>query len=194
LPPGPRRIASRVCPDLISDRHNDPTALWSSGSALGYLAGEIETGIALADHAVVLNPNLAWAWNVGGWLRIYLGEHEEAIERFERAIRLSPLDFTFRAYNGIGWAHLFAGRYEQAASWAGKALLNRPHWAPGAREAAVAYALSGNIAGAKEAMAQLLALDPGLRLSTIGRVAAPWRRAEDRALYLEGLRKAGLPE
>lgn len=173
---------------------DDPTALWSSGSALGYLAGEIETGIALADHAVVLNPNLAWAWYIGGWLRVYLGEHEEAIERFERAIRLSPLDFTIHAYNGIGWAHLFAGRYEQAASWARKALLNRPHGAPAAREAAVAYALSGNIAGAKEAMAQLLALDPGLRLSTIGRVAAPWRRAEDRALYLEGLRKAGLPE
>jgi hypothetical protein len=31
LPPGPRRIASRICPDLISDRHN---ANWSMAKTL----------------------------------------------------------------------------------------------------------------------------------------------------------------
>jgi hypothetical protein len=43
-------------------------------------------------------------------------------------------------------------------------------------------------------MASLREVDPGLRLSNLDRVAPPPRRAEDRARFIEGLRKAGLPE
>src|SRR5262249_40254498 len=35
---------------------------------------------------------LAAAWSASGWVRIFLGEPANAIERFERAMRLSPLD------------------------------------------------------------------------------------------------------
>jgi hypothetical protein len=37
------------------------------------------------------------------------------------------------------------------------------------------------------------AIDPELRLSN-PRLGSLWRRPEDRALYIEGLRRAGLPE
>ena len=36
----------------------------------------LESGIAYVDRAIVLNPNLALAWSVSGWLRMYLGEHD----------------------------------------------------------------------------------------------------------------------
>src|SRR5262249_17940849 len=42
---------------------DDPTALWSSGLALAYLAGELETGAAHIERALALNPNSAAAWN-----------------------------------------------------------------------------------------------------------------------------------
>ena len=52
-----------------------------------------------------LNPNLAAAWNFSGWIRIMLGEHQSAIERFERALRLSPRDPTvFHMRAGIAYA------------------------------------------------------------------------------------------
>ena len=54
--------------------------------------GDVDGGIALIDRALVLNPNLAAAWFLGGFLRIWHGEPDEAIERFARAMRLSPLD------------------------------------------------------------------------------------------------------
>jgi tetratricopeptide (TPR) repeat protein len=174
---------------------DDPTALWSSGISLGYLAGELETGADYVDRAIVLNPNLAMAWCESGWLRVYLGQHADAIERFERAMRLSPLDhFANFTYAGMASAHIFAGRYEEATSWARKAIHEQPHWATSVRAAVIAYALSDRIAEAREARARLHEIDPALRLGNLERVAPPLRRPDDLTRYIEGLRKAGLPE
>jgi adenylate cyclase len=72
--------------------NEDSVALTQAGHALAFVAGEIDEGATLLDRAIVLNPNLALAWHQGGWTKIYLGEPEQAIERFSRAMRLSPLD------------------------------------------------------------------------------------------------------
>jgi adenylate cyclase len=174
---------------------DDPIALWSGGSSLAYLAGEAETGAAHVDRAILLNPNSAPAWTASGWVRVYLGEPAKAIQHFERSMRLSPLDpFTYSCCGGIAFAHVFAGHYDEAACWAARAGHELPNWAPSLRAAAIAYALSDRVAEAREAMARLREIDPTLRLSNLERVAAPLRRAEDRARLIEGLRKAGLPE
>jgi TolB-like protein len=174
---------------------DDPTALWSSGISLARLADEFETGAAHIERALALNPNLAAAWSASGWVRIYLGEPAAAIGRFERAMRLSPLDpLAYVACGGVGWAHLFAGHYDEAASWARKASQEQPNWATALRVAAIAYALSDRIVEAREAMARMLEIDPGLRLGNLARATPPFRRPEDLARWTEGLRKAGLPE
>jgi adenylate cyclase len=113
---------------------DDPTALWSSGGSLARLAGEVETGTAHIDRALVLNPNLAAAWSASGWSRIFLGEPADAIEHFARAMRLSPLDpLAYFAYTGMGFARLFGGHYDEAASWARKASHEQPNAGAGAR-------------------------------------------------------------
>src|SRR5271169_2056131 len=145
---------------------DDPTALWSSGHSLAYLAGEVETGVAHIDRAIALNPNLASAWSSSGWLRIYLGEPEDAIERLERSMRLSPLDpFAYFGCAGMALAHLLADRYDEAVSWAVKARNEQPNWATSLRIAAIAYALWDRMVEAREAMARLRGIDPNLRLS-----------------------------
>jgi adenylate cyclase len=175
--------------------NDDPTALWSSGHSLAYLAGEVETGVAHIDRAIVLNPNLASAWSSSGWLSTYLGEPEDAIERLERSMRLSPLDpFAYFGHAGMALAHILAYRYDNAVSWAAKAMNEQPEWATSFRLAAIAYALWDRMVEAREAMARLRAIDPTLRLSNLKRVAPPLRRPEDRDRFIEGLRLAGLPE
>ena len=78
-----------------------------------HLAGDLDGGIALLDRALVLNPNLAAAWFLGGFLRIWHGEPDGAIEHFARAMRLSPLDpEMYRMQAGMAMAHLFAGRFD----------------------------------------------------------------------------------
>jgi TolB-like protein len=192
-----REIAEgvRLARRAVAVGKDDPTALWSGGHSLAYLAAEVETGAAYIDRAIVLNPNLAAAWSVSGWLRIYLGEPASAIERLERSRRLSPLDpIAYMGYAGMALAHLLADRYDEAVSWAAKARNEQPNWATSLRVAAIAYALSDRIVEAREAMARLREIDPTLRLSNLESVAPPLRRPEDRARFTDGLRRAGLPE
>ena len=69
---------------------DDAVALAWGGFALAYVVHDVEVGAALIDRALQLNPNLAEAWHFSGWVRIYLGEPEVAIEHLAHAMRLSP--------------------------------------------------------------------------------------------------------
>ena len=144
--------------------------------------------------ALAIDPNLAWAWTNSGWTRAFLGEPDRAIEHLERALRLSPLDpLIFRAYLGIGFAHVLAGRYDDGLAWSQRALQQRPNYLTAMRDVAVGHALAGRLPEAQKAIAQLREADPTLRIASL----ADWfplRRDEDRTKYEEALRKAGLPE
>ena len=173
---------------------DDAVALAAGGFALAYNGGDIDDGGAMTDQALVLNPNLATAWLLSGRVKQILGEYEMAIEHCARAMRLSPLDpLVFVAHGVIAGAHLFVGRYDEASSWAEKALRERPNFVAAARVAAASHALAGRPEQAQKAMARLRQLDPALRVSNLRDVVA-LRRPEDMARYAEGLRKAGLPE
>jgi TolB-like protein/class 3 adenylate cyclase len=173
---------------------DDAAALCWGGFALAYVAYELDDGIAYVARALVLNPNLAAAWYVSAWLRVYIGEPEDAIERLARAIRLSPLDpFIFRMHAGIAYAHFFAGRYDDASSWAEKAVRARPTWLTAVRGAAASHALAGRLDEAHKYMARMRELDPALCISNL-KDLLPLRRVEDFAKWAEALRKAGLPE
>jgi tetratricopeptide (TPR) repeat protein len=173
---------------------DDASALAASGWALAYVARDLEAGAGLIDRALVLNSNLAEAWSFGGWAKIWLGEPEAALERFARAMRLSPLDprvVTARA--GIVQAHFLLGHYDEAVSWAAIALRDDPDHQPSLRIGAASNAMAGRLEQAHEAVARLLQLHPALRISNLKDVLGPYQRT-DLSRYEEGLRKAGLPE
>ena len=172
----------------------DAVALARSGHALGYLGGDLHGGIALLDKALVLNPNLATARFLGGFLRLWDGQTEAAIEHLEHAMRLSPLDpELYRMQAGMAVAHLFAGRHDEASSWAEKAYRELPSFLLAVAVLAASHALAGRIAEARRAMDDVRRLDPGLRLSRVGDWL-PIHRPENLATFVDGLRKAGLPE
>ena len=68
---GPQEIAegARLARRAVELGRDDAVALTRSGSALGHLAGDLDGGIALIDRALVLDPNLASAWFLGGFLQ-----------------------------------------------------------------------------------------------------------------------------
>jgi tetratricopeptide (TPR) repeat protein len=121
-------------------------------------------------------------------------EPEAAIERFARAMRLSPLDPSLRTPSGTAHAHFFLGRYDEAASWAAMALQDNADYQPGLRIAAASNSMAGRPEQAHKAVARLRLLNPTLRVSTLKDVLGPFRQAEDLLRYEEGLRGAGLPE
>ncbi|MDB5634570.1 MAG: CadC-family transcriptional regulator [Tardiphaga sp.] len=184
---------ARMARRAVELGRDDAVALTRSGHALAHLAGELDGGIALLDRALVLNPNLAAAWFLGGFLRVWHGEPDGAIEHFARAMRLSPLDpELYRMQAGMAVAHLFAGRFDQASSWAEKASRDLPSFLMVVGIIAASHALAGRTAEGRRAMDHLRELDPTLRVSHL-RDWLPIHRPEDLATFAEGLRKAGLP-
>ncbi|MGH6802111.1 MAG: tetratricopeptide repeat protein, partial [Methyloceanibacter sp.] len=187
--------AARMARRAVEVGKDDAIALSYGGFVLAYVVGDLDDGAAFVDRALALNSNLAAGWGASGWMKLCFGEPDTAIEHAARAMRLSPLDpriYAWQAYTAH--AHFFAGRYDEAASWAARSLRSEPNFLSTMRTFAASHALAGRLDEAQKALTRLRQLDPALRISNLEDVMLPLRRAEDRLRYVEGLRKAGLPE
>jgi tetratricopeptide (TPR) repeat protein len=159
------------------------------------VAGDEEGGVDAIERAIVLNPNLAWAWLFSGWAKIRRGEFEAAIERVTRAMRLSPNDpHVFSMQIAMAAAHFGAERYAEALAWAERAMSHREDLMQAMLTATASAALIGETAKSTKLLERLRAANPALRLTNLNDYRLPLR--EDRASKQmeNGLRKAGLPE
>jgi len=173
---------------------DDPSALAWAGHALAYLARDYDAGLAAADRALALAPNSALVLLTSGWLRVYVSESETAIPCIERAMRLSPVDpAMFYMHTALSLAYFVGGRYAEAVEWARRAVRERPTYLAGNRLLATSLARLGRTEEAAEAMRVLLAIVPGYTVSKAALHLA-LRDAPVRAIFLDGLRLAGLPE
>jgi len=185
------RLARRAA-ELGKD---DAAVLSLAGWALAFVVNDIDTAAAMADHAISLNPNLAVAWVAGAWVKVYLCEPDAAIERVAHAMRLSPLDPRLSNMQCvIAWAHFIACRHDEAAQWAGRALLGLPNYAGALRVAVAAHALADRLDAARAVLARLCEVDPTFRVSNFDDRMFFIRQPEVRARFVDGLRRAGLPE
>ena len=185
-----RRLAQCVT-DIGRD---DALALCCTGFSLFRVCEEYDTGAALVDQSLLINPNLAAGWTNRGAIRLFLGQHEAAIEQLGRALRLNPLDpETYWSEGPMAYAYLLLGRYDEALNWAAKALSHQPGWAVAIRASIAANVLAGNIEEARRVMVSMRQHDPGEGVSKL-RGYLPYHRPEDIERIVEALRLAGLPE
>jgi hypothetical protein len=98
-----------------------------------------------------------------------------------------------RMQAGMALAHLLAGRFDTASSWAEKSFRNLPTFLLAVSIIATSHALAGRMDEARRAMEHLRGLDPALRVSNL-KLWMPFDRPEHLSLFADGLRKAGLPE
>jgi tetratricopeptide (TPR) repeat protein len=173
--------------------HDDPVVLCMAAWAQAIIVRDLDAASGLVERALALNPNLAMACQFSGWIHLWLGKPDIAIEHFTRAFRLSPLDILMpRMRTGAAHAYFMEGRYDEAMSLACKAIQD---WraSPSYRIAAASAALGGHLEEARKFANLLLKLDPNRRMSNLDEVLGPYRRREDIERYKEGLRLAGLP-
>src|SRR3974390_2450652 len=173
---------------------DDANSLSRAGQTLGFVAGELDAGVVLIDRALTINPNLATTWFNSGFIRVWPGGPDLAIEHLRRAMPLGPLDpLIFGMQTATAFAHFCAGRNDEALAWAEKALRTKPNFNGTNAIAAASYAFAGQKREAREAAAHLLQIDPSFRISKI-RDYFPFRREQDLARCADGLRNAGVPE
>jgi TolB-like protein/DNA-binding winged helix-turn-helix (wHTH) protein len=154
-------------------------------------------GDALAEleTAVDLNPCLAVSYCGLGDSLTYEGRISEAIPYFQRAIDLSPYDplrWAFYSYRAL--AHIFAREFELAADWAKRAtrVPNAHYWAFAHRVSAL-----GHLRWSEElrrASDELLQRKPDFSCSFAQRRLFYIKNPDQLRLYVEGLRRAGIPD
>ncbi|WLA98310.1 tetratricopeptide repeat protein [Bradyrhizobium elkanii] len=185
-----REEAVRLARLALRIDDGDPDTLSRIAVILAGTVGDSEAEIEMADRAVALNPNSWRTWNNRGWVYVLAGLPEEAMRSFERAIRMSPVDpLLHMTFIGIGNALMRLRRLDEAIVAFKKALRHNPSFMPAYRGLASAFAQLGRDAEAHEAAARVLEIDPAFTVSAwIAQVP------NHSKLFVEGLRKAGLPE
>jgi adenylate cyclase len=162
----------------------DANVLSNVAHVLGYFEPDIDPAITLIDRALDLNPSFAFGWSQSGWLRLWVGQTDLAIEHFGRALRLNPLHKAPATF-GIAVGHFFARRLDKAAAMLLLSLQEHPNWAPCLRFLASCYAHLGRQGDAQAIVEKLRRITTDLIPS-----AEHWRIREDREFYLDGLRLA----
>jgi len=165
---------------------DDPDVLALAGFALGHFGEDINVALGLIDRALAINPGFARGWFLSGVGRLLAGQPDLAIEHFERSVRLNPRD-RGRISSGIGMggAHLFSRRFEDAARILLTSLQQAPDVPIGYRFLAACLAHMGRLDEARETVKRLREITPIVIPSVV-----PYRNPEHRELFLSGLRLA----
>jgi adenylate cyclase len=188
-----RKEAVRLSRLALSLDDSDPDTLATVSVISAVMVGDCENAIEMADRAVALNPNSAFAWHARGVVYKFAGLPEEAVRSHERSIRMSPADpAQHLQFNEMGFALIELRRFDEAVVAAKKALRQPPSFQAAYRCLASASAHLGRDAEAREAAARLLELDPTFTISVW--IARAGQALSKSKLLIEGLRKAGLPE
>jgi adenylate cyclase len=183
-----RSLAERAA-EMSGD---DPVILAVLGAVHTFVRNH-GTARLLLERAVAIDPNAAWAWSRLGWLENYGDQPQKAIENFERALRLSPIDpMNFNNYVGIGSAHEVAQEYDKAAAFYRRALEERPNASWIYRNLTSSLSGAGRIEEAKQAFAEMLRHYPDLTVSKFKQAMVFSGATMDR--MAENLRKLGLPD
>jgi tetratricopeptide (TPR) repeat protein len=104
----------------------DAEVLATSGFVLGYFGEDIEAAISLIDRSLELNPSYARGWIRSGWVRLWAGRPDLAIEHFQTAMRLNPRELTPHNLLAIGVAYFFIRDFEQAKAMLLRSLEEEP--------------------------------------------------------------------
>jgi TolB-like protein/Tfp pilus assembly protein PilF len=169
----------------------------SAHKALGmayFINRDHPSAIAEFKLAIHLNPSDAHLYPYLGFAQAFSGLAEDALDNFLMAMKLSPRDPMFGWFhNGMGVSLLHLQRHEECVEWVRKALQY-----PNVIWAIRAYAISalahlGRTEECRQELDDLLALQPDCTISLLQRS----RLTTDQSYsdhFVEGLRKAGLPD
>jgi TolB-like protein/class 3 adenylate cyclase len=171
----------------------DANAMARAAHVLAYLGKQYDLAKELVDRAVVLNPNLGFAWLSRGWVSIMRGEGRVALESFTTVLRLDPIDpARAGAWAGLACAHNVLEDFEAGYEWAARALESETAMY------SLAYLVinavpAGRMQEARAAVRKMLDLKPTVKLSDARQLCHT--RDEDWSdRMMDSFRKAGLPE
>lgn len=150
-----------------------------------------KAALAEAQRAIDINPNFAFGHFALGWVRLFMGHFEQALDPLFRALRLSPSDpLAFFNLSRISLVHYHLGNGEEALHFAERAVaVRRMHIV--LISVVASLGKLGRAAEAKPLLAELHRLEPP-DLAGYWRVCFPYADPAHRSQLHDGLRRAGM--
>lgn len=176
---------------------DDEGVLSRASMILASMTEEFERGLALANRAISLNPNLAGAHNAKGWSSLFLGKFDEAFAAFNAGLRLNPLDrWNLRsALRGLASTCSMWRRYSEGMKWADRFLLEiDPKDLLALLITCDAKLRLGQIDEARNVAVKIRAFHPHQNIGLLKAAYRHFRRSEDLARVDEVIASVGLPE
>jgi len=172
----------------------DPTSVYATRALANiYLfTHRIDDAVAMLEQLLKSNPGNSSVLVRLGDVYTYAGQPERGIKLLSQVNQVDP------RYSGIGHAFMGRGllllnRREEAIAELKTCILLAPGFRPCREVAAVAYAEMDRLDEARAEATEAHRLDPEFTLTSAPEVL-PFKNPQDRQRFLDGLRKAGLPE
>jgi TolB-like protein len=184
-PEAARRTSMELARRALRSAPDDPHVLALTSVVFGYFGEDMDFSLGLIDRCLILNPSHAQGWYLSGLLRVFAGQPDLALKHFETYLSVSPRDRGTTYLNGIGEAHFFSRRFDQAAANLLASLELAPTFPVTYRVLAACYAHMGRLDEAREVIGRLRGITP-----TVLEPGTRYRNPELRELFLSGLRLA----
>jgi AraC-like DNA-binding protein/tetratricopeptide (TPR) repeat protein len=190
--PNEDRVRSAELARKAQTLGGDATVLAVLGNALTFLH-DLNAADTVIRKALSVDGGSAWAWSRSGWIDVYKGDSESAIERFKIALDLAPNDcLAFNSMVGIGCAYFESGRYLEAADWQQRALTEHPSASWIHRTMCPAYVLVGAESEARRSVTALREGYPELTISEVQQGLPPLPQSYCDRVF-NALHSVGLP-
>jgi TolB-like protein/DNA-binding SARP family transcriptional activator/Flp pilus assembly protein TadD len=181
------RAAERA---LQLDRGN-----WLAHATLGiarlWTRRDFDQALAEVRRSAELNPSSSFARMFASCILEFGGRSAEAIPGLNEVVRLDPFSpLVSLAYADLALSNLLVGTLEEAVAAAEKAICINPDNVRARQRLTAALGHLGRTTEAQDALANLEKRQPGFSVEYIDSTY-PFRLAEDREFFLDGLGKAG---
>jgi len=143
-----------------------------------------------AERAIAYDANYSNAHVLLATLLYYAGRPEEGLRRIKKAMRLNP-QHPFNYSFHLGQVFYILRRHGEAITAFKRGIASNPSSERLHVWLAAAYAQSGNLDEAQWEAEEVRTLNPDFSFASIEQ-SFPFKKTDDRAYFLEGLRKAGL--
>jgi TolB-like protein/Flp pilus assembly protein TadD len=177
----------------VSGAGDDATALGIAAFVISLDAHDNATALSLFDRALALSNSNIFALGCSAVTLAWMGNTELAIERANRAVRLSPFDpLNVRPYDALSIAAFQLQRYDEAADAARRAIEFNPGFSVSHALLAAALWRLGRVEEARTTARHVLTLQPSFTVHVFGRTVG--FSPEVFTAFADAWIEAGLPE
>ena len=194
-PAGEHRAALDHVRRSLDLNPNNALALSIGGLVHGFLLKDLDTAGRMYQLALDDNPCEPLAWLFSATRHAYRGEGAEAEEAGDMALRLSPIDPLRYFFESLAaTAAAGNGNWRRAAELARRSIKNNRTHSSTWRTLVYALVMDGREAEARLAAAELMRIEPGMRVSHWLNERFPGRDGPMAEPWAQALRTAGVPD